>query len=275
MKIIKEFAKFRADYKPINIYIKGKDPIVLNYEMSRKKEILIRSIINEIYPNLTGDGSFDVDGFTVSGELLNKSQKNIAILYEIVDIAESINVTISTANDLIEFISKYRFDLFSVGGRFFDRIYARLGGVTEKGKKKELESNDLFIRYTNSKGIKIDLKSPKSYKEDIAGIDAYFEYNDNIYTIQTKTLSSISESGDNYIVYISGYFTKIKTHYLVLIPKDIKDIKDVEDIDVKKVKKVKKLCKYIFKGKNVKTLIDKQGVNYYLIPKLDLLYKEE
>ncbi len=39
--------------------------------------------------------------------------------------------------------------------------------------------------------------------------------------------------------------------------------------------KVKKLCKYIFKGKNVKTLIDKQGVNYYLIPKLDLLYKEE
>jgi hypothetical protein len=33
--------------------------------------------------------------------------------------------------------------------------------------------------------------------------------------------------------------------------------------------------KYIFKGKNVITKIDKNGVDYYYIPKSDLLYKED
>ncbi len=264
MKIIKDFSRFKADYKPITLYIKGQSPIILDSEKSRQKEVLVRSIIDEIYPKFSGNDSFDVDGFIVSGELLNKAQKNIAILYEIVDIAKSIGVSIFTADELIEFISQYRFDLFSVSGKFFDKVYTRLGGVTEKGKQKELESNDLFVRYANSKGIKVDLKSPDSYKDDIAGIDAYFELNGIRYTIQTKTLSSISEEGDNYVVYISGYFTKIKTHYLVLIPKDTDE--NTED--------VKKLSKYIFKGRNVQTLIDKQGVNYYLIPKSDLLYIE-
>ena len=264
MRIIKDFSKFKADYKPITLYIKGQDPIILDSEKSRQKEVLVRSIINEIYPKFSGNDSFDVDGFTVSGELLNKAQKNIAILYEIVDIAKSIDVPILTADELIQFISDYRFDLFSVGGRFFDKVYTRLGGVTEKGKQKELESNDLFIRYASSKGINIDLKSPDSYKDDIAGIDAYFELDGTRYTIQTKTLSSISEEDENYVVYISGYFTKIKTHYLVLIPKDT----DENDEDAKK------LSKYIFKGRNVQTLIDKQGVNYYLIPKANLLYVE-
>ena len=164
----------------------------------------------------------------------------------------------------LRYLSKYRLDLFSVCGKFFNKVYTRLGGVTEKGKQKELESNDLFIRYADSKGMKVDLRSPDSYKDDIAGIDAYFELNGIRYTIQTKTLSGISVEGDNYVVYISGYFTKIKTHYLVLIPQEIDE----------NTENVKKLSKYIFKGRNVQTLIDKQGVNYYLIPKSDLLYIE-
>jgi hypothetical protein len=146
MKIIKDFSRFKADYKPITLYIKGQDPIILDSEKSQQKEVLVRAIINEIYPKLNSGASFDIDGFIVSGELLNKAQKNIAILYEIVDIAKSIGVSIFTADELIEFISQYRFDLFSVGGKFFDKVYTRLGGVTEKGKQKELESNDLFIK---------------------------------------------------------------------------------------------------------------------------------
>ena len=257
MKLILEYGRFMAEYKPINLYIKGQAPIFLDAKKSEEKEILVRSIINKIYPGFRGNDSFDVDGVSVSGELLNKSQKNISILYEIVDISKSIGQTIRTADDLINFIRINAFDLFSVKGKFFDRIYTRLGGATEKGKSKESESNDLFTRYANSKGIKVELKAPESYQQDIDGIDAYFEYNGNRYTIQTKTLSSIKEEGDYYVVYISGYFTKIKTQYLVLIPKDSFN------------------KKYIFKGKNVTTQIDKNGVDYYYIPKSDLLYTED
>jgi hypothetical protein len=257
MKLIREFGRFIADYKPINLYIKGQKPIILEFEKARQKELLVRSIITEIYPGFRGNDSFNVNGTMVSGELLNKAQKNIAILYEIVDIAKSIGVSILTADDLIDFISKYRTDLFSVNGKFFDRVYTRLGGATTKGKEKESESNELFTRFANIKGIKVELKSPDSYQEDIAGVDAYFEHKGTRYTIQTKTLSSITESDDNYVVYISGYFTKIKTHYLVLMPKDSFN------------------KKYIFKGKNVQTLVNNQGVNYYSIPKSDLLYVED
>jgi len=257
MKLIREFGRFVADYKPINLYIKGQKPIIINPDKAKEKELLVRSIINQIYPNFKGNNSFIVNGVIISGELLNKAQKNIAILYEIVDIAKSEGIMIETAEDLINFISLNSQDLFHPDGIFFDRIYTRLGGATTKGKEKESESDNLFNRYANSKGIKIQLKSPSSYQEDIAGVDAYFEHKGTKYTIQTKTLSSITESDTDYIVYISGYFTEIKTHYLVLMPKDNLD------------------TKYIFKGKNVKTLVNKEGVNYYLIPKSDLLYTED
>lgn len=257
MKLIREFGRFVADYKPINLYIKGQKPIIIDPDKARQKELLVRSIINQLYPNFRGNDSFIVNGVSISGELLNKAQKNIAILYEIVDIAKSEGVKIQTADDLINFISAHSQDLFHPDGVFFDRVYTRLGGATTKGKEKESESNNLFTRYANSKGIKVELKSPDSYQEDIAGVDAYFEHNGTKYTIQTKTLSSITEHDNSYIVYISGYFTKIKTHYLVLMPKD----------NLNK--------KYIFKGKNVQTLVNEQGVNYYLIPKSDLLYTED
>jgi hypothetical protein len=77
-------------------------------------------------------------------------------------------------------------------------------------------------------------------------------------TIQTKTLSSINKEGEFYKVYISGYFTEIKTHYLVLI----------SDVN-------KKLGNWIFKGKDIKTQLDENGVNYYLIPDKNFVYKED
>lgn len=251
MKLIKEFGSFIANYKPITLYIKGQSPIILDTEKSKQKELLIRSIINELY-----DGeSFVVNGVTISTELLNKAQKNIAILYEIVDIAKEEGVGIQTADELINFISTHHADLFHPDGLFFDRIYKKLGITTEKGKEKELISDELFKKYATTKGFNLELKSPTS-DEDKSGIDSYFELNDKIYNIQTKTLSSITEDDLNYHVYITGYFTEIKTHYLVLISNDRFN------------------RNYIFKGKNVKTPLDKSGVNYYLIPKSDLLYTE-
>jgi hypothetical protein len=157
-------------------------------------------------------------------------------------------------DDLISFIRERGRDLFHPNGKFFDRIYKRLGGATELGRGKELSSNDFFKSYADSKGISIEIKTPEDYKEDVSGIDAYFEIEGKRYTIQTKTLKSIRGYGDFYRVYITGYFTEIKTHYLVLIPKGELG------------------QKYIFKGKRVITKVDGSGVNYYYIPKEDLIH---
>lgn len=251
-------SRFQADYKPIKLSIKGHS-IFFNREKSKEKDILIRSITDKIYPDLMGDNSIDVNGFIVSGELINKAQKNIAILYEIVDIAKSNGYSITTADDLIGFISSFKNELFSVSGEFFERIYNRLGGATDKGKLSESKSNDLFMRYSNSKGIEVDLKEPTLKQDKDDGIDAYFEHKGRIYTIQTKTLHkrrSVKKDGGCYIVYISGYFTDIKTTYLTLIPENPSD-------------------SYIFKGKNLTTKVDKGGVNFYEIPVCDLIYCEK
>jgi hypothetical protein len=259
MRLILEYYKFlesrfQADYKPIKLSIKGQS-IFFNIEKSKEKDILIRSITDEIYPDLMGDDSININGFVVSGELINKAQKNIAILYEIVNIAKSIGHSVTTADDLIGFINSFKQELFSVGGEFFERIYNRLGGSTDKGKLSESKSNDLFMRYSNSKGIEVDLKEPE-LQQDKAGIDAYFEHKGRIYTIQTKTLSSINKEGDYYIVYISGDFTKIKTTYLTIIPEN------------------SSIGSYIFRGINVIRKTNERGISYYHIPMKNLLYKE-
>lgn len=257
MKLILEYGRFVAEYRPINLYIKGQPSIFIDVIKSKEKEILVRSIINEIYPGLKGNDSFDFNGVILSGELLNKAQKNIAILYEIVSIAREEGEIIQTSDQLINFISAHSQDLFHPEGIFFNRIYTRLGGTTEMGRVKESESDELFTRYAEDKGIKVELKAPDSYRQDIDGIDSYFEHEGTRYTIQTKTLSSVEDKGDHYIVYIDGYFTKIKTHYLVLISKN------------------SFTKKYIFKGRNVTTQIDKNDVDYYYIPKENLLYVED
>lgn len=256
MKRILEFSKFQAEYRPITLHVKGIGSIHLDEKKVEQKEILIRSIINKIYPGFRKDESFERNGVMISGELLNKTQKNIAILYEMIDIAKSIGIQIKTADDLINFISQRGQDLFSSDGQFFKRIYKRLGGATELGKEKESVANDFFKRFAKERGIDIELKSPKSYKDDIGGIDAYFEYNGKTWTIQTKTLSKVEETEKYLNIYITGDFTKVKTNYFIVISKD-------------------GLGKnYIFKGRNVINLRDEEGADYYQVPKSDLIYTE-
>jgi hypothetical protein len=257
MVLILEYSKFIAEYKPINLKVKGQPPIFFSSEKSREKELLIKSIIRDIYPKHRVDETFEFNGVMIRGELLCKAQKNIAILYEIIDIAKSKGVKIKNADDLINFIKNQSNELFHPNGAFFDRIYKKLGSKSDEGVVKESEAKEFFKRYADNKGISIDIKSPDNYNQDIDGVDAYFELNGVRYTIQIKTLSYIIEDGDFYKVYISGYFTKIKTHYLVLLPK------------------VASNRKYIFKGRNVVTQIDESGVDYYYIPKADLLYTED
>ncbi len=83
MRLIKEFANFRKPtYSTIRILIKGQSPIVFDEKKTEEKDILIRSLINKLYPGFTADSSYNINGYIVSGELINKSQKNISILYQ-------------------------------------------------------------------------------------------------------------------------------------------------------------------------------------------------
>jgi len=257
MRIIKEFNRFVADYKPINLYIKGQSPIIIDGDKAKEKELLVRSAIKKFYPDIKIDELYiNTMGVRLRTDLLNKAQKNIAILYEIVDIAKENEIIIKTADDLINFISENLANLFKVGGAFFDRIYARLEGVSKKGTEKELISDILFKKYAKSKGFNISMMSTYS-DEDIGGTDSYFKHNNKKYTIQTKTLSNIykCESTECYKIYISGYLTDIKTNYFVLIPEEDSGIN-----------------KYIFKGKNVKIARNRRGINHYSVPISDLLY---
>jgi hypothetical protein len=253
MKLILEFGKFEPLYTPIKLYIKGQAPIFIDSDKSEEREKLLRKILNEIYPDFKSIKEFTINGLVISNGILNKCPKNISILYEIVEISKSISQTITNADELLYFIERFKYDLFSPNGRFFNRIYEKLGISSSKGRDREKEAEILFKSYADSRGISnIEIKSTTS-KEDISGIDCYFEFNKKRYTIQTKTLSRILEDDDKYIVYISGYFTKVTTNYLILIPDNISK-------------------KYIFRGKNVINNIDKNGVDYYSIPKSDLLY---
>jgi hypothetical protein len=268
MKLILEFDKFvfesdyysRKDkreprYTPLKLEKKGEFLIFFDAAKSEEREKLIRKILNEIYPNFNSVKGFNINGLLISSELLNKCPKNISILYEIIEISKSISQTINNADELLYFIERFKYDLFSPSGRFFNKIYEKMGGSSEKGRLREKEAENLFIEYANSKGFfNIEIKSPTA-KEDISGIDCYFEFNKKRYTIQTKTLSKILEDDDKFIVYINGYLTSITTDYLILIPDNTSE-------------------KYIFKGKNV-TNIDNDGVSYYSIPKSDLLYPSD
>lgn len=258
MKKILEFSKFKGDYRPLTLLIKGQAPIAFTQEQAQRKELLVKNIIREIYGRFAGDTSFEFEGYIISGELLTKAQKNIAILYDMIQIAKSQDIIIKTPDELIDFIELHGQDLFHPEGEFFNIIYSKLGGTTQMGRDIESDANEFFTNYARRKGVEIELKAPENYREDIAGVDAYFTHNNKRYTIQTKKLSNVTESGDFYCVYISGDFTPIKTHYLVLIPSVTNNIG----------------IKYIFKGANVKSLKDSNNLDYYQIPKVDLIHSE-
>lgn len=260
MKLLK-FKKFFessyvATYRPINLRLPGYT-LEINTSKIEEKEKVIKSAINQIYPNFNFSKNIMVDGREVRTDILSKCQKNIAILYEFCNISLEEGNPIKTADELISFIDKNKFELFKVGGKYFDRIYSRLEKVSNSGSQKENIANDFIKKYARTKGIDIEILPPTS-KEDIGGIDGYFIFKGKKYTIQTKSISKLIENGDHYEIYISGDFTKISTDYLILIPSD----------------KLKFKEKMIFKGANILTMVNESGVNYYQSPKSNLLFRE-
>lgn len=260
MRLILEFDKFKPEYRPVRLFKKNSYEVNFDSGKTEEKEKLVRSIINEYYPEIRKSDTVFVNGKSLSSELLNKSQKNLKILYVISDIMLSLGKTVKSPDDIINFIKDNKFDLFNIDGVYFNDIYGALKGVSASGAMREQEGTLLFKKYALSKGFDVDVLPPDTSSDDIGGVDAYFKIKESIYTIQIKTLNSIDLVDDFYHVYISGDFTKIKTHYLVLIP----------DPDRKTLFNKG----YVFKGSNIKTGFDKGGNSYYLVPASNLLYSE-
>jgi len=260
MRLILEFDKFKPEYRPIRL--SKKDSYLVNFSVDKTedKEKLIRSIINQFYPSINKSDTIISGGRVLSSELINKSQKNLKILYTIADIMISLGKPVKSPDDIIKFIESNKFELFKVGGVYFDDIYNDLRGVSESGRMREEEGSDLFKKYAASKGFDVDILPPDTKDDDKGGIDAYFKIKKMAYTIQIKTLNSIDLVDDFYHVYIDGDFTKIKTHYLVVVPNPDKN--SLFDKG------------YVFKGSNIETGFDEKGMSYYLVPSSNLLYSK-
>jgi hypothetical protein len=260
MRLILEFDKFKPEYRPIRLFKRGSYEVIFTEDKTEEKEKLVRSIINDYYPGINKSDTIIIDGRVLSTELINKSQKNLKILYVISDIMISLGKPVKSPDDIIKFISDNKSELFKVDGIYFDDIYNALKGVSESGINREKEGSSLFKKYATTKGFDIDVLPPDSKDDDKQGIDAYFKVNEIPYTIQIKTLNNIELVDDFYHVYISGDFTAIKTHYLVLVPDP--DKKTIFDKG------------YVFKGSNINTGVDKDGKSYYLVPISNFLYSE-
>lgn len=260
MKIILEFDKFKPEYRPIKLEKRGIYLVNFDVEQTEKKEKLIRSIINDYYPETKNVDFFTVNGKVLSSELLNKSQKNLKILYIIADLLVDMNMTPKSAEDIIDFIDKNRWELFDTSGAYFENIYGGLLGVSESGYKIESKAVEIFKKYASDKGFDIEVLPPNTKDDDKMGIDAYFKSGGKDYTIQIKTLSYIKIVDDFYHIYINGDITSIKTHYLVLIPED---------------KKKNYIDSYIFKGSGIKTSVDDLGNSFYIVPITNVLYQQK
>lgn len=260
MRLILEFDKFKPEYRPIRLCKKGYYLVNFDSSKTEEKEKLIRSILNEYYPEIKKSDSIDIDGKILSSEILNKSQKNIKILYVISDIMLNLNISVDLPDDVINFIRDNSYDLFNVNGLYFDEIYNALKEVSESGLIKERKGSDLFKRYALSKGFEVEILPPDTSSQDIEGVDAYFKIDKTTYTIQIKTLDSVDLVEDFYHVFINGDLTKIKTNYLVLVLEDDKKSSSNRE--------------YIFKGSYIKTEFEVDGKSYYIVPSSNLLYSE-
>lgn len=258
MKLILEYGEFIADYRPITLSKKGKYDISFNKAEVEKKEKLVRQILNDYYPEINQNPTITQNGTVLLSELLNKSQKNIKILYLIADIMIEKGEVLNCADDIINFIERNSEDLFKVGGVYFWSIYDALKGVSESGHIREEEAVKLFKQFATTKGFDVDVLPPDSKEDDKAGIDAYFEVDEKKYTIQIKTLYFMKSVDDFYHLHIKGDYTPIKTHYLVVMP----------DVQTSKFNKEG----YVFKASGIESQIDETGKSYYLVPDSNLLY---
>ena len=240
-----------AKYRPITLYVKGQQSIHFDLNAIREKEILMRQIINLYFPNIDSKDTVTYDGKTFNLEFINKSQKNIKIMYGIVEISKEMGVGIKNSRDYINFIRDYKDELFNPGGQFFSRIYSLLEEVSEKGRDIEKTGFE-FMKKTifNKTGVSVEIRQPTP-NEDKAGIDGIFNYKGTDYTLQIKTLTSIIKNGEFWDARITGDFTDITTNYVVFIS-------DSE--------------KYIFSGKGIRRFESPQ--TYYQIPESNLKSKE-
>lgn len=167
------------------------------------------------YPR--GNDKFNYYDININGEIINSAYiammvNNYTVFKKF--IRENKIVDEITFYKLIE----YKFDdVYNYNGSFFKRqTLPILINTVRRGNHNETVCKEKFTEYAKGKGLNITIQDP-SVDEDIKGVDAKFEHNGRVFTIQIKPFSEAKET-DNDIVNIvsSGSLSIGSVDYLML-----------------------------------------------------------
>lgn len=188
-----------------------------------EKRILLGRIIGDAlteYYNIykiPNDTVFYFNSQPIKSEYLRKARNNRKLLNKIV-----YENQLRTPNELIDFISENKFDLFHYNGIFFNDIYFLLRNTSELGKRSEIYAFEVLEEYGRKKGIPIKVEEP-TLNEDLRGIDGIFTWKNKKYTIQIKPLESCVVSNKypgKYIVFCNGSLKDLDVDYFIATNKD-------------------------------------------------------
>lgn len=278
MRYIAEFAAFvKKPVQPITLVIKdNQDNVIqsvyLDAEMHEKARKAIKNALmsQPVFHQWT-EGKRLYDKRTISTpqgvidtEYVALMPNNITVLHRIVYKALSEGHVVDNAQDLLDYIERNR-TMFWPSGRFFWSLYATTSGKKEKGDLMESDAEKFFTDYAASKGINVRLRKPDTREADaLEGEDLVFDHNGKVFTIQVKTLDSISETMEGgvqyYKVAISGDYTQLWN------PESTKEKKGVDYLVVMSNKEG--YPSYIFRAKDSITRPD-----CYLVPVSNFVHK--
>lgn len=177
------------------------------------------------YPRSGSTANYDVtiNGEIISGEYISKMVNNYTIFKTF--IRENKIKDENTFYNLIE--SKFD-DVYHYNGSFFKRqTLPILINTTRKGNVNEIKCKQKFVEYAKSKNLNISITDP-TVQEDVDGIDAKFEHNGRVFTIQIKPFSDYKTISDKLYAKSAGSLSVGSVNYLMLYSdKDFLIIKNV------------------------------------------------
>ena len=198
-----------------------KNKFGVKYSEHRKYKKLISKILFEFYSDkilLNGflyvcKQSFDKKESHFS--IINKSVGNITVILWIVN-----QFNINTFNELIEFVSNNKHNIFKTGGIYFDNLLAILKISERKGIKNEKKAIKILSNYLNGKNIDFKIKQTPLYSNEdvILGIDIILSINNKDWYVQVKPLKNFKVKNGYYKIVSSGKIKKYNNiHYYIFI----------------------------------------------------------
>jgi len=179
------------------------------------------------YPRGGQSANYDVDvnGEIINSEYISKMVNNYTVFKKF--IRENKITDEITFYKLLE--SKFD-DVYHYNGRFFKReTLPILINTTRKGNVNEAKCKIKFAEYATSKGLNISVENP-TVEEDVNGIDAKFQHDGRMFTIQIKPFTEFKEVNNLLYFKSAGSLSVGGVNYLMLYSNDkfvlIKNSKD-------------------------------------------------